>query len=158
MRENIESDLEGFSWFTHCGEQIYLGFEYHQVGSINEAILKSQEVSWENKVLDTREDFRFYIKDKDSENYKNWNNIAEEARMFIEQKLHPIWTLYAKNNNLGKEFIESMDWDVINLILVSKFYRYTENLEFFENLLKIYESGKFLCGWESENNGYFFVY
>ena len=155
MIDNIESHLEKINWFSHCGENQDLGFECQQVNNIEEAILKTQETSWENKVLDEGEDFRIEIKNKNVEEYKNWNKLAEKAKNHINEKLHPIWLEYANKNNLGKEFIDSLDWDVIHFILISKFQQYSEIPVFFSNLIKIYESGKFPCGW---NNGKFLVY
>ena len=157
MNDNIESHLAKINWFSHCGKNQELGFEYHQIDNIEEAVLKSQEVSWENKVLDEGEDFRIEIKNKNIEDYKNWNKLAETARNFINENLHSIWLVYAGNNKLGKEFIESLDWDVIHFILIGKFYQYSDTPVFFQNLLKIYESGKFPCGWD-ENDGQFYVY
>ena len=155
MNDNIEETLKNINLFLNCGEPKDLGFNYVQVNSLGEALSLAQDVSWENIVLEKREDLRLEIKEKEPNEYKNWNNIAKEAREFISSSLSPKWKIFIEKNNLGKEFYDSVHWDTINIILVNKFVKLSKNQEFYDQLLKVYLAGKFPCGW---NNGMFLAY
>jgi hypothetical protein len=53
-------------------------------------------------------------------------------------------------NGLDKVFVDSVLWDLLGAIMEFYYGQCKNRPEFFLDLLKIYESGNFPCGWIGE--------
>lgn len=58
-----------------------------------------------------------------------------------------------EQNNLDQVFIDCVKWDIVNAIMESSFSIKENEVSFFKELLKLYESGNYPCGAQVKGNG-----
>lgn len=150
--QNILDRIKQINWFTNCGQamQNEIQISYIKVYNWREAMRNYQDLNWENTTLEARNELTTFLHSKYRDQYSKWNNIAKEARMFIEMNILPEVENYREKNKLDKVFINCVKWDILNAIMESTYSKCNHRPVFFLELLKVYESGNFPCGWHGE--------
>lgn len=148
--QNVLDRIKLINWFANCGQALLKDLEINciYVRDLSEAKRKYQNSAWENTTLEARNKLTSYLHNKYRNEYNDWNIFTKEARAFIEQEILPKLENYREENSLDKMFIDSVKWDILNAIMESTYSSCRNRPVFFLELLKVYESGNFPCGWE----------
>lgn len=150
--EKVLGVIRQIDWFHNCGNALKndIIFSCSYVENWNEAQLNYHSSIWENTTLEARNALTVFLHDKHRDQYLNWNHLAKEARGFLEEEIVPKIELYKEKNNLDNVFIDSVKWDVLNAIMEKSYKKHRNSPVFFSELLTVYESGNFPCGWDGE--------
>lgn len=160
-KEFIER-LYNIPWFHNCDEDIKdLGIK---VSSKEEAIKRNSSTKWANTVMGFQGDLTVKLSKRqlshDGDEYKLWNGLANECKSIYTPKLDEIWAAKLELADLNtKEIINMVRFCVLAIIMSDAYRNIVPVDTFFENLLKIYESGHLPCGWSGKKDkGTFYVY
>lgn len=150
--KGILNRIKQINWFTNCGQNLQneIQISYSKVYNWNEAMRNYQDSNWENTTLEARNELTIFLHNKYRSQYYKWNSIVKEARMFVEKEIIPNIEDYREMNELDKVFIDCVSWDILNAIMESTYSKCNHMPVFFLELLKVYESGNFPCGWDGE--------
>lgn len=150
-KEFIER-LNKIDWFSNCGKPLknVINYEVDYVKSWTVASKMCRDVEWSNITLEANNELTAYLHKHFPEKYHNkWNKIVSEAKTHMERIVYPKIRNFQTENNLDDEFYNSVIWDVLGIVMA---YAYKECKEpsFYTELLKVYESGNFPCGWKGK--------
>ena len=148
-------------WFRNVGSRVDFHFRTDQIATLDGALKYAGKLSWGNTTLDYREDARIEAKKNNAKDYRLWNSFAKELREGFDEDLISLWAPFLAKHDLGKEFTDSVLWDLGCIIMLNKYRDYISDLSFFDELSQIYIAGKFPCGFRKRlfnSSGYFLVY
>lgn len=150
--QDILNRIKQINWFTNCGQTLQkeIQIRYINVDNWKEAEQNYQDSNWENTTLAARNELTVFLHNKYRDQYSKWNSLVKEARMFIEEEVIPKVEIYSEKNELDKVFIDCVKWDILNAIMESTYSKCNHGPAFFLELLNVYESGNFPCGWEGK--------
>jgi hypothetical protein len=77
-----------------------------------------------------------------------WNEFVVESYPIITSLIEPKAREVMERHNLGKKFIDCVQWDVGHIIMEDVYRDTNAPARFFSELLKFYETGHFPCGWK----------
>lgn len=149
LPQNLITRIEAINWFSNCGKDIQNSIEFEVVyeSSWKKAAKQSQGKYWETITLEANNDLTEYLFHYHIERYKKWNKFAELGRERIEQVVVPMVTNYLNEKQLPLAIMDNVKWDIL-LAIMEEVYREERKPKFFIELLKVYESGNFPCGWK----------
>lgn len=153
--------IKVIDWFENCGKTINSKTDTPIIyaHSWGEAKGFYEQPDWENVTLDASNDLSQFLYDNFRDLYKNWNNLAEIVRIFIDSEVMPKIKAVSENYNLGQIFIDCVTWDISHAIMEDAYKQCDHSQTFFRDLLNVYESGHFPCGWDGNYpNGSLIVY
>lgn len=150
--EKVLDKIRRIDWFHNCGHNLKndINFAFSYVENWNEARKHYQDSSWENTTLEARNVLTTFLHGKYRNQYLKWNSLAKEVRVFLEEEIVPKIELYREKHALDKIFVDSVKWDILNAIMENAYMDCKNVPVFFQELLVVYESGNFPCGWEGE--------
>ena len=155
---DIKLRLKSIEWFENCGGEKnldYIGENIIRITSWEEACKNLGSIQWENKVLDERGDLGVRILEIDSD--IGWNDMVGR----LKETIYDCWLddtirIYLKNvESVNLEIIDDILWDVHTIVMALSYSDYVELSEFFQVMIRIYESGHIPCGYK---RGKFIVY
>ncbi|ATP40187.1 hypothetical protein CSE16_09085 [Solibacillus sp. R5-41] len=148
--QDILNRIKQINWLTNCGQTLQneMQISYTKVYNWKEAMRNYQDSNWEKTTLEARNELTVFLHNKYRDQYSKWNSIVKEARMFVEKEIIPKIENYREKNELDKVFIDCVEWDILNAIMESTYSKCNHRPVFFLELLKVYESGNFPCGWD----------
>jgi len=120
-----------------------------QVQSWAEAIKLFTSQNWEDVTLEAANQLTEFLHDKFRAQYQHWSRIADSVKSdflkdFSDATLLPAQQRWA----LPVSFIHCVQWDVLHIAMEYKYREYSGRPSFFTSqLLPIYESGHYPCGW-----------
>ncbi|MES9684504.1 hypothetical protein CN514_08615 [Bacillus sp. AFS001701] len=151
----IESDIlnriKDIQWFVNCGKSVESDVQMNisYTNSWKKAEKHYKKLSWENFTLEVNNDLAAFLRNKYPREYSNWNYVAAEARSFINNEIVPKLELIKEQNELDQDFIGTVSWDILGAIMEETYKNCKKRPTFFLELLRIYESGNFPCGWKN---------
>ncbi|MEM7347717.1 MAG: hypothetical protein AAF485_26085 [Chloroflexota bacterium] len=152
-KSDISTRLENIDWFSQCGSSTSLDLtpEIMQVKTWIQAVKSSKKRVWENIELEARNQLTLFLSQNHREQYQSWNEILAAHKKtiiepIIEQRIRP----YQVSNNLDESVVHSVRWDILGALMENSYIDCGHNTFFFLELLTVYESGHFPCGWKGE--------
>lgn len=147
----ILSIINDIPWFENCGNrtEISLNYKYKFVTE-KEMIRSLSGTKWENLELD--EFNKLYDWFRTSSICLAWNRSVDEIKkdempkfdLLVKDKIKKIF------GNEQKLVLDSFHWDLLMIIMkltISKRFSSNDEPYFYNELLEIYKSGHFPCGW-----------
>lgn len=162
INKDLVEHLYSIPWFQNCGEDIpHLGLK---VSTKEEVIKRNASIKWGNTVLDFQGDLTVKLSKRqishEGDEYKLWNGMVNEWKSTYLPKLDDIWTARLGETGLNtKEIFNMVRFCVLAIVMADAYKNIVPVEDFFENLLKIYESGHLPCGWSGKKDkGTFYIY
>ena len=154
--------LYSIPWFQNCGEDIPgLGI---RVLSKEEVIKFNSSIKWGNTVLDFQGDLTVKLSKRqiarEGDEYKLWNGMVNEWKNIYLPKLDGVWVTKLEEIDLNtKEVINMVRFCILDIVIADAYRKIVPVDAFFENMMKIYESGHLPCGWSGKKDkGTFYIY
>jgi len=141
--------VRGIAWFGKCGEALpSYGIPVRAVHSWSEAEIANSSDLWENVQLEFRNRLTLFLHKHAPGLDLHWNNITERAKREVVTPLERgTWGPLVKKLNLSEEVLHSVRWDILAALMESAYREVPNRPVFFLNLVDVYESGHFPCGW-----------
>lgn len=161
IEKEIVNRIKSIEWCSNCGNiaNIQLSYENKYVSLWSEAKKYYNQATWEDKTLKAQNELTSFLFNKYRNEYLKWNSVVKEAKKFIEEEVVPKIKKIEEDNDLGTVFIDCVKWDILGAIMEYEYRKCNGRPTFFLNLLEIYESGNFPCGWDnSTKNGELIVF
>lgn len=162
INKKLVERLYSIPWFQNCGEDIpSLGI---RVLSKEEVIKFNSSIKWGNTVLDFQSDLTVKLSKRqishEGNEYKLWNGMVNEWKNIYLPKLDDVWATKLEEIGLNtKEVINMVRFCVLDIVMADAYRNIVPVDAFFENLMKIYESGHLPCGWSGKKDkGTFYIY
>lgn len=148
IEKEIIDRVCSIDWFSNCGNLKEINSNINIVEEVNvkKAIKHSQSRYWEEITLEARNTLTEFLALNASDKYKEWNKLVRESKGIMEELLVPKIVQSINQHGLPLEILDNVKWDVINAIMEHT-YKLEKEPGFFLELLKVYESGNFPCGW-----------
>ncbi|MBT2639417.1 hypothetical protein [Bacillus sp. ISL-39] len=152
IEDNVLERIKNIKWFENCGMQTNteINIPVTYVNSWVEAKESYQTTEWENTTLEASNELTSFLHDRCKPQYLNWNQLAREVRMYIDVEVLPEINIIKEKHNLDQIFIDCITWDISHAIMEATYKRCNVRKKFFLDLLSIYESGNFPCGWNGK--------
>lgn len=150
--KQIFDRITTFKLFSNCGNPVpaNIKFDILQVSTWEEAKRNYSDSVWEDTTLEARNELTSFLHSKYMNDYRDWNKVTDEGKAFLESTIKPILIDVKDANGLDKVFVDSVMWDLLGAIIEFYYGKCKNRPEFFLDLLKVYESGNFPCGWIGE--------
>ncbi|AVT59989.1 hypothetical protein WCT78_21485 [Pectobacterium versatile] len=143
-------------WFANVGNQCFIP-NVKVAASLNDANFSLSSPDWENVTLEESNEISGYLAVKHTVIFQDWNDLAQEAKSFLKDKLlKQIPHLNGFDNVL---LLQCIEWDVVSYLIEDAYKDKIKKSLFFDSLIHIYESGHIPCGWDGVwPNGKLVVY
>ncbi|MCL6366102.1 hypothetical protein [Pectobacterium versatile] len=143
-------------WFANVGNQCFIP-NVKVAASLNDANFSLSSPDWENVTLEESNEISGYLAVKHTVIFQDWNDLAQEAKSFLKDKLlKQIPHLNGFDNVL---LLQCIEWDVVSYLIEDAYKDKIKKPLFFDSLIHIYESGHIPCGWDGVwPNGKLVVY
>ena len=158
----IKDRLLKINWLSNCGSQDMLSLtnEFTYIKKIKEIEKMLDGVKWGNTCMNARNDLTEYLSLYHSEILNNyWNPMVQEVKDDIISSVIQQIIDRCKALTIPDEMVSYIRMDIINIALTYSYKQYFESV-FYDDMLKIYESGHLPCGWLGGKypNGKFKIY
>lgn len=152
LDNHVIERIKCINWFENCGRQVnwQIDIPITYVNSWEDAKENYQLPDWENTTLEARNELTSFLYSKFRTQYSNWNQLVRDAKKFLDVEVIPKINVIKEKNNLDQIFIDCVKWDIMNAIMEGTFKDCNLRKAFFLDLLTIYESGNFPCGWNGK--------
>ena len=150
MDENFAKELEKIDWLGRCGQpfSLQLTFPTTFVSSWSEAAQHYSDQAWEDATLEAQNRLTERLSAHHRVAYQNWNNVVQSAKERIVFPLTSrVWFPLAERLGLGKPLVDCISWDVLGAVMEHEYRDLADCPPFFQELLQVYRTGHFPCGW-----------
>ncbi|HEY5721894.1 MAG TPA: hypothetical protein VIT45_06185 [Allosphingosinicella sp.] len=114
--------------------------------SWQEAVVSCGSLEWENLCLEAANQYRARVDEKSPDILQAWNEAADAFRPIVNAFVDEKTAKVVAENNLPKDFVDTVRWDIIHLCLEAEFADiYPPG--FFASQSYWYFVGHFPCGW-----------
>src|SRR5262249_10203759 len=128
-----------------------VSMEVEQVRSWSDAVESCADGEWENTQLEAQNQLTEWLHHHDPRNYQNWNTlVAEHKSAVLTQLAEDVWSPYQQSHGLDLVVVQCLQWDVLCALMENSYLSSKHACFFFLELLSVYESGHFPCGWSGE--------
>jgi hypothetical protein len=150
--KEILDRINKINWFENCGKslKIELSIDIVYINSWEEAKEHYHDENWESATLEARNELTSFLQKNYRSQYVLWNKLVKEAKEFLDKQVVPKIELQREKNDLDQLFLECVKWDILNAIMEHTYLKSSDGPVFFLELLKVYESGNFPCGWKGK--------
>ena len=135
-------------WLSNCGSQDVLNLtnEYIYIKKTKEIEKILDGVKWGNTCMNVVNDLTVYLSFHHQDLYHYWNPMVDEAKDDIISVVSQ--QIIERCNNLGipEKMVDYIKSNIVNIAVTYSYKQYYE-LEFYNDMLKIYEAGHLPCGW-----------
>lgn len=161
LNKEIKDRLFKINWLSNCGRQdeLDLSFEYTYIKRIKEIEKMLDGVKWGNTCMNARNDLTEFLSLHHSRKYNCWNQMVDEVKDDIISGISNIIIESCRKLGIPEKMGDHIYFDIINIALTYSYKEYYESV-FYDDMLKIYESGHLPCGWLGKKypNGKFKIY
>lgn len=142
------NQLKHVEWFERVGIKDAEG-DAEVLGSWHQAIESCDSPEWEDLCLEAANQFCERLVERSPARFSKWNDVVRDIKPtvldFVKLKTRRVIT----ENDLPKVFIDSVNWDILNLCMESE-YADVFPPAFFASQGFWYMSGHFPCGWKGQ--------
>ncbi|REK71269.1 hypothetical protein [Paenibacillus paeoniae] len=143
--------ISSITWFSNCGNPLGDRIQLEVVYESNwkKAAKRAQSNHWEAVTLEAGNELTEFLSLNYPDLYKQWNHLVREGKEVIELHIVPKINEYIKVRELSPALLDHVKWDMVSAIMEHNYMAQKEP-GFFIELLKVYESGNFPCGWKGK--------
>ncbi len=157
----MKDRLQKINWLSNCGSQdmLRLTNEFIYIKKIKEIEKMLDGVKWGNTCMNVRNDLTEYLSLYHPDLYHFWNPMVDEVKDDIISSVSQQIIDRCKDLEIPEKMVDYIFMDIVNIAVTYSYRQYYE-LEFYNDMLKIYESGHLPCGWLGGKypNGKFKIY
>jgi len=146
----LASKLRAIRWFAQCGQPLHLDLTMptERITDWQSAVASCQDPVWENVELEAQNQLTLWLHANDRTAYQKWNDIVDAHKTSIlnpltEQTITP----FQVSHGLDIVFVHSVQWDILGALMENSYLDSGHKAFFFLELLMVYESGHYPCGW-----------
>jgi hypothetical protein len=150
---DVAARLLKIDWFAACGEALSLGLSMpiELVGSWPDAVDRCTDGVWENVELEASNQLTQWLHQHHRDSYQKWNELVVQHKAAIIEPLTAAKLVpYQQSRRLDGAVVDSVRWDVLGALMENSFLSTGHRCFFFLELLTLYESGHFPCGWSGD--------
>lgn len=153
LNSHIIEKLMKINWFENCTQNAELNISYgYEFVSIKKLEQSLSGIKWQNIQLDEVNRLTDYLFHNYRELYSgHWNTLVDD---FKDKYLIEIDKTMLKKadiifGDLSNSVIDYIHWDILEIVMA---YTYEDCLKptFYSEILKVYQSGFFPCGWRGK--------
>lgn len=151
INNDIINRLDNIDWLANCGKPIALekiNQSIIQVDNWKSAKKWYTSPSWERTTLEAGNILTSFLHKKYPNKYLEWNTTVRAAKVYMEASLSDKLQKCKERYGLDPTFVDCVNWDILHAIMVYAYSDCKNIPNFFLDLLLIYESGNFPCGWD----------
>jgi hypothetical protein len=141
------------NWFSRCGQPLALDLTMpvERVSGWPEAIASCADGVWSNVEIAAQNQLTVWLHNYDRESYQSWNDrvVGHKAAVIdplTERQLVP----FQARHGLDAVLVHSVQWDILSALMENSYLGSGHAVYFFLELLWVYETGHFPCGWRGE--------
>lgn len=152
LTQDIVEVINSIPWFTQCAvvETIETTTSSRQVGSWADAEKSFAGSSWEDIGTEAQGDLTEYLSVNHADKYQGqWNNLVKQVRPIVNENVAENARRFQESQGIGPVFVDCVQWDVLNGSM-ALIYEDCKPPSFYLDVMKIYQSGHFPCGWDGE--------
>lgn len=160
LDKDIKNKLLHIDWLSNCGkqEELDISNEYIYIKNTKEIEKTLKGVKWRNVCMDARNDLTVFLTLNNLKAYHSWNPMVDEVKEDIIANVSDTIQERCKVLDLPEKMFPNIRMAIINIALTYSYKKYYDSV-FYDDMLKIYESGHLPCGWVgSYSKGKFKVY
>jgi hypothetical protein len=124
--------------------------EVRTVASWREASECCSDPQWETATLEAQNQLTLWLCKHASREYQQWNDIVIAHKQETLARLEPAWALSQQEHRFDDVILQCVRWDVLGALMENSYLPSAHSVFFFLELLWVYESGHFACGWDGE--------
>jgi hypothetical protein len=153
LNKEIVKILQQIQWFSQCGQQDIGDESIIYVDSWTKASKHYHSSNWEKTTLNASNELTAYLHKHFLREYSGWNSLVKEAKIIMQEILNEPLENTKNEFQLDQTFIDCVKWDVLGIIME---YTYLNKLRmkyapfYSAQILNVYSSGHFPCGWEGK--------
>ena len=150
---DIVARIMAIDWFAKCGEpaEFDLTMTVERLKSWPQAMKACKARSWENAVLEARNQLTLALHKRDRKGFQDWNDITRKFKAeVITPMTKKVWEPFQESHALDVELVHSVQWNVLAAMMENAYMRSNHGSFFFLELLTVYEAGHLPCGWRGE--------
>ena len=150
FQQNTIDRLNKINWLSRVGlsEGETFSLAVVRVDNWTEARKSYHARTWENTTLEARNAISEYLHASNRPRFRDWNKIAVDALAIFELDLLEKMNLLKQAHELDDLFVRSVEWNVMSALTEDAYRDCHLPTQFFTQLLDVYESGRFPCGWK----------
>jgi len=143
--------LGAIEWFSKCESEPdpALGPNVIWVPDWYRARESFSDPNWEDTTLQARNALTMHLAARNQTAFQEWNALTRKARDRIVREIMPTVEEFQNQHHLPEVFSQCTRWDILGAVM-EETYKSLHPPRFFETLLRIYERGRFPCGWKGE--------
>jgi hypothetical protein len=150
---DLVSRINSIRWFAHCGEPLALDLSMATQAITNwpQAIESCKSTAWENVELEAQNQLTLWLHLHDHDNYRQWNDIANaQKKAVVNPSIEGHVAPFQSQHRLDIALVHCVQWDMLGALMENAYLSSGHSAFFFLELLMVYESGHFPCGWLGE--------
>jgi hypothetical protein len=150
---DVAARVNLIKWFTHCGARLALDLtmETEQAKGWAQAIESCKAPAWENAQLEAQNQLTLWLHLNERPSHGRWNEIVVAHKNAILNPLtEKILAPFQVKHDLDIALVHSVQWDILGALMENSYLQSGHSAFFFLELLTVYESGHFPCGWQGE--------
>ena len=150
LDNGIFERLRAVPWFSRCAHPTDddFGFDVIRVNDWQKATECFCAPEWENTTLEAQNGTTIHLSRKYPREYQEWNKLVREAKSRLTG-IFQVAQNFQQEHGLNPKFLDYVKWDVLGIVM-EQTYKPCRVPTFFANLLRVYERGRFPCGWKGE--------
>ena len=153
VRFELEQRLDRVDWFGCCGTDEplpQLPFACRAADSWAHAERLCADIAWENFQLDAQAALTVYLTQRHPTAMQGrWNAQIESVRQWLGEAVTPALRARAESLGLSDTVCVSAEWDLIMAVMEHIYAEYKMPAHY-DAMLRVYEAGRFPCGWNTE--------
>ncbi|MFC3107888.1 hypothetical protein ACFOFO_07930 [Undibacterium arcticum] len=140
-------ELDGIEWFSNIGKHD----SDHPIFLISweEAMESCESAAWESLCQEAANQYRARLIERNVERFRDWNALAREVKQVTVPLVLRKTKGVVNSNHLPKEFIDTVQWDILHLCMESEFADVFPP-GFYASQGYWYAKGHFPCGWNGD--------
>lgn len=159
---DIAERIASIDWFVNCGHDFTadLTMPVRLVHSWPVAATEAERPEWENAELEAQNQLSEWLYQNARNELQKWNNLVQQHKSQVVTPLidNTITPLQARLP-AAQVLVPSVQWDILGAMMENAYLHLRHPAVFFLELLLVYESGHFPCGWDGDwPNGELLVY
>ena len=142
--------INNINWFSNCGNELFIEncpIKIQFLSSFNEMGKGIKSDNWDDAILEAQNRLTSFLHKREHRRYnEDWNKITLAHKEKLKS-VEKIAKEFADQHGLGKDFVDSILWNVLGASMEEYYYSINRKIPiFFKYLMEIYSRGNLPCG------------
>lgn len=150
-RTNVATRVRKIDWFANVGKPLKLDLtmQVERVADWKTAARETSARAWENAQLEASNQLTAWLSDNATKAYDTkWDRLIDEHKAkVIKPLMKSALDSFAKKDKLPREVLQAVETDILFALMENSYLSTGHHCFFFLELLTVYETGHFPCGW-----------